>query len=59
MSLYNVSHMLKHNFFRIFEELARFDMSRVYHRSICRFSNAVSISRHLSPALYPHWEKTK
>jgi len=31
MSLYNVSHTLKHNFFCIFKELARFDVSRVYH----------------------------
>jgi len=38
MSPYNVSHTLKHNFSCIFEELARFDVSRVYHgKRICDF----------------------
>jgi len=31
MSLYNVSHTLKHNFSRIFDKLARFNVSKVYH----------------------------
>jgi len=54
MSLYNVSHTLKHNFLA---------SSRNWRSSMCpefitvlvsmRLSNAVSISRHLCPALYP------
>jgi len=53
MLLHDASHTFEHNFTRIFEELARFDVLRVYHGTAMRLSNAVLISRHLSPALYP------
>jgi len=55
MSLHNV--LLRHCFSCVFEKLARFDVFRVYYGTgqyrLFELSNAVLISRHRSPALYP------
>jgi len=58
MLLHDASHTLEHNFTRIFEELARFNMLEIYHRSLYDFRTSYQ-SRHLSPALYPTSTCTK
>jgi len=46
--LHHISHTIEHNFFRIFEKLARFDMLRILllHQSIYDFRKL-----HLSPVI--------